>query len=108
MWTFPAVPARKVGHPAPFPEELPLRLIQLYTFAGEVVLDPCMGSGQTAIAALKAGRHYVGYEVNEEYFGLAGRNQGLAFWQAGGLSLVANGVSCCLGLGIGLGVQFLL
>jgi len=39
---------------------------------------------------------------------LAGRNQGLAFWQAGGLSLVANGVSCCLGLGIGLGVQFLL
>ncbi|OGP73001.1 MAG: SAM-dependent methyltransferase, partial [Deltaproteobacteria bacterium RBG_13_58_19] len=45
VWTFPAEPARKVGHPAPFPVELPYRLIQLYTFAGEVVLDPFMGSG---------------------------------------------------------------
>ncbi len=52
VWTFPAVSARSVGHPAPFPMELPHRLIQLYTFEGEVVLDPFLGSGQTAIAAL--------------------------------------------------------
>ncbi len=73
IWTFPAEPARKVGHPAPFPVELPRRLIQLYTFAGEVVLDPFMGSGQTAIAALKSGRHYVGYEIDRDYVDLAER-----------------------------------
>ena len=71
VWTFPAEPARKVGHPAPFPVELPYRLIQLYTFAGDVVLDPFMGSGQTALAALKSGRHYVGYEINPDYVALA-------------------------------------
>ena len=71
MWTFPAESARKVGHPAPFPVELPYRLIQLYTFQGEVVLDPFMGSGQTALAALKAGRHYVGYEIDPDYVALA-------------------------------------
>lgn len=71
VWTFGAESARKIGHPAPFPVELPYRLIQLYTFSGEVILDPFMGSGQSALAALKAGRHYVGYEVNEEYLRLA-------------------------------------
>ncbi len=71
VWTFDAESARKIGHPAPFPVELPYRLIQLYTFEGEVVLDPFMGSGQTAIAALKTKRHYVGYEINEEYVRLA-------------------------------------
>jgi len=73
VWTFPAEQAKKVGHPAPFPVELPYRLIQLYTFKGEVVLDPFMGSGQTGIAALKSGRYYVGYEINEEYVSLANR-----------------------------------
>jgi site-specific DNA-methyltransferase (adenine-specific) len=67
VWAFAAESARRVGHPAPFPVELPYRLIQLYTFEGEVVLDPFMGSGQTALAALKAGRHYVGYEINPDY-----------------------------------------
>jgi DNA modification methylase len=67
VWAFPAESARRVGHPAPFPVELPYRLIQLYSFEGEVILDPFMGSGQTALAALKAGRHYVGYEINSEY-----------------------------------------
>jgi site-specific DNA-methyltransferase (adenine-specific) len=71
VWTFPAESATKVGHPAPFPVELPYRLIQLYTFEGEVVLDPFMGSGQTAIAAIKTSRHYVGYDINEEYVKLA-------------------------------------
>lgn len=73
VWTFPAEPATKVGHPAPFPVELPYRLIQLYTFEGEVVLDPFMGSGQTAIAAIKTRRHYIGYEIREEYVRLAER-----------------------------------
>ena len=52
VWTFPAVSAKKIGHPAPFPEELPNRLIQLYTFEGDVVLDPFAGSGTTCLAAL--------------------------------------------------------
>ena len=71
VWEIPSESARKVGHPAPFPVELPYRLIQLYTFSNEIVLDPFMGSGQTALAALKAGRRYVGYEINEEYLALA-------------------------------------
>jgi len=71
IWTFQAESARKVGHPAPFPVELPYRLIQLYTFGQEVTLDPFMGSGQTALAALKANRHYTGYEINENYVVLA-------------------------------------
>lgn len=71
IWEFPSVSARKVGHPAPFPEELPRRLIQLYTLKGDIILDPFMGSGQTAIAAVKSGRHYVGYEVDKEYCELA-------------------------------------
>jgi DNA modification methylase len=73
VWTFAAEPATKIGHPAPFPVELPYRLIQLYTFEGEIVLDPFMGSGQTAIAAVKTHRHYVGYDTNEEYTKLAER-----------------------------------
>lgn len=68
VWRFPAEPATKIGHPAPFPVELPHRLIQLYTFEGEVVLDPFIGSGTTAIAALQAGRVFVGYP---EYVALA-------------------------------------
>lgn len=71
VWTFPAVSARSIGHPAPFPVELPYRLIQLYTYADEVVLDPFMGSGQTALAALSAGRKYVGYEIEPSYVRLA-------------------------------------
>ena len=71
VWTFPAESARKIGHPAPFPVELPRRLIELYTFADEVVLDPFMGSGQTALAAIQSGRHFVGYETEEKYVKLA-------------------------------------
>lgn len=71
VWEIPSESARKVGHPAPFPVDLPYRLIQLYTFSDEIVLDPFMGSGQTALAALKAGRHFVGYEISGEYLELA-------------------------------------
>jgi len=73
VWTFPAESARKVKHPAPFPLELPYRLIQLYTFGGDLVLDPFMGSGQTAIAARMSGRHFVGYEIDPQYVALAER-----------------------------------
>ena len=71
VWTFPAVSAKRIGHPAPFPEELPHRLIQLYSFVGDVVLDPFCGSGTTCLSALKSGRHYIGYDVEAEYIALA-------------------------------------
>jgi len=71
VWTFPAVSARSIGHPAPFPEELPHRLIQMYTFKDDVVLDPFCGSGTTCLAALKDGRHYIGYDIKKEYVQLA-------------------------------------
>ncbi|MBI2620353.1 MAG: site-specific DNA-methyltransferase [Ignavibacteriales bacterium] len=71
IWSFPAESARRIKHPAPFPPELPRRLIQLYSFAGDVVLDPFAGSGTTCLAALQTGRHYVGYEKNPTYAALA-------------------------------------
>ncbi len=71
VWIFPAVSARQIGHPAPFPEELPHRLIQLYTFKGDVVLDPFAGSGTTCLAAFNDERHYVGYDVDQDYVHLA-------------------------------------
>ena len=71
VWSFPAVSARKIGHPAPFPEELPNSLIQLYTFKGDIVLDPFTGSGTTCLVAAAAGRHFIGYEINSTYIELA-------------------------------------
>ncbi|PWH18375.1 MAG: SAM-dependent methyltransferase [Anaerolineae bacterium] len=71
VWMMNPESAKKVGHPAPFPIELPYRLIQLYTYTGDIVLDPFMGSGSTAIAALKSGRKYVGYEIDPTYVKLA-------------------------------------
>ncbi|MCF8244633.1 MAG: site-specific DNA-methyltransferase [Saprospiraceae bacterium] len=71
IWQMNAESARRVGHPAPFPLELPNRLIQLYSFETDVVLDPFMGSGTTAMAALRSGRKFVGYEIVEEYVELA-------------------------------------
>jgi DNA modification methylase len=73
VWTFPAVSARQIGHPAPFPEELPRRLIELYSFRGDVVLDPFCGSGTTCVAANRLGRHYVGFDNHRDYAVLARR-----------------------------------
>ncbi len=64
VWQFPSESATRVGHPAPFPIELPYRCIQLYTFKGDVVLDPFCGVGTTCIAAAKTKRHFVGYDNN--------------------------------------------
>ena len=67
VWRFSTTRATKYKHPAPFPLELPLRLIHFYSFEGDIVLDPFMGSGTTAEAAVLSNRHYVGYEINEDY-----------------------------------------
>ena len=71
VWNMNTESAKRVGHPAPFPIELPYRLIQLYSFKDDIILDPFMGSGTTAIAALNTNRNYVGYELSEEYHKLA-------------------------------------
>ena len=67
VWKFMPESAKKVGHPAPFPVELPYRCIQLYTFKDEAVLDPFCGVGTTAIAAIKAGRRFICVDVSQEY-----------------------------------------
>lgn len=71
IWQMNAESAKRIGHPAPFPIELPHRLIQLYSFETDIVLDPFMGSGTTAVAALRSGRKFIGYEIVEEYVELA-------------------------------------
>ena len=71
IWTMNAESARRIGHPAPFPEELPNRLIQLYSFKDDIILDPFMGSGTTAVSALKTDRKFVGYDISKEYIDLA-------------------------------------
>lgn len=71
VWQIPSESASRVGHPAPFPVDLPRRLIELYTYQGDLVLDPFMGSGSTAVAAVNARRHYVGFETDPDYVKLA-------------------------------------
>lgn len=73
IWTFPTESAKRVGHPAPFPIELPYRLIQLYTFEEDAILDPFIGSGTTAIACLRTNRYFVGYDNEEKYVDIANR-----------------------------------
>ena len=67
LWEIPPESATRVGHPAPFPVELPKRLIELYTYEDDVVLDPFMGSGTTAVAALRTQRHYLGFDTDSSY-----------------------------------------
>ena len=74
VWSFPTASAHQLNHPAPFPIELPRRLIQLYTYESDIVLDPFMGSGQTAIAAKKTKRNYIGYEICKKYYELINNN----------------------------------
>jgi site-specific DNA-methyltransferase (adenine-specific) len=72
LWWIAPESARRVGHPAPFPVELPQRLIELYTFRNDLVLDPFLGSGSTAVAAVRTGRRYAGYDTDAVYIELAG------------------------------------
>lgn len=67
IWEMQPAKAKSEEHPAPFPEELPRRLIKLYSFYGDTVLDPFAGTGTTLKAALKLGREAVGYEINQDY-----------------------------------------
>ncbi len=67
LWEIPPESATRVGHPAPFPVALPTRLIDLYTYEDDVVLDPFMGSGTTAVAALRTNRRYIGFETDRSY-----------------------------------------
>lgn len=71
VWDIQPVSAKRVGHPAPFPIELARRVIELYSYADDVVLDPFLGSGTTCVAAKQAGRHYVGFDIVPEYHQLA-------------------------------------
>lgn len=73
VWTFSAVSAKKIGHPAPFPEELPQRLIKLYSYKNDVILDPFLGSGTTSLSAVKNNRCYIGFDTNKKYIELANK-----------------------------------
>ncbi|MGE5508931.1 MAG: DNA-methyltransferase [Chitinophagales bacterium] len=71
VWDVATESAKRVGHPAPFPVELAGRVIKVFSYEGDVVLDPFCGSGTTCVAAARSGRHYVGYDIVEQYCALA-------------------------------------
>ena len=73
IWDIPTESATRVGHPAPFPVELPRRLIELYTYRGDLILDPFMGSGSTAVASVRTERRYAGFDTDGGYVALAER-----------------------------------
>ncbi len=71
LWTFSGESKKKIGHPAPFPVELPRRCIKLFSYVGDTILDPFLGSGSTVVAAYKLKRKAIGVEIDEKYFKLA-------------------------------------
>lgn len=71
LWTFNGESKKKVGHPAPFPVELPKRCIKLFSYVGDTVLDPFLGSGTTLIACYLNNRKGIGIDIDPEYFNLA-------------------------------------
>lgn len=73
IWDILPESARRVGHPAPFPVDLPRRLIELYTYREDLVLDPFVGSGSAAVAAVETGRHFVGFDLDPAYLEIAER-----------------------------------
>lgn len=79
IWRFNPESAKKIGHPAPFPVELPSRLINLYSYKGDLIIDPFMGSGTTCLAAKRMGKDYVGYEINSEYCEIAKQRLNILF-----------------------------
>jgi site-specific DNA-methyltransferase (adenine-specific) len=89
VWNIPPESARRVNHPAPFPLELPQRLIGLYTYRGDLVLDPFMGSGTTLVAAISSGRRYLGYDNDSTYVRLAKQRVKAALKSRSGLGVVS-------------------
>ncbi len=73
VWNISPESAKRVGHPAPFPVALASRVIRLYSYVGDTVLDPFLGSGTTCLAAAQLNRHFVGYDTSREYCDLAAR-----------------------------------
>ena len=73
IWNINPEKAKKIGHPAPFPIELPKKFINLYSFKNDLVLDPFIGSGTTAVASKLLKRNYVGYEINKDYIEIANK-----------------------------------
>ena len=71
LWEFPGAPAKKIGHPAPFPVELPMRCIKLFSYVGDIVLDPFLGSGTTLIATRQSGRVGIGMDMDADYCSMA-------------------------------------
>ena len=71
IWNITSEKAKKIGHPAPFPVELPKKFINLYSFEDDLILDPFIGSGTTAVASKLLKRKYVGYEINKNYIEIA-------------------------------------
>lgn len=67
IWSFGTESAKRVNHPAPYRVELPYRLIKMFTKKGDLILDPFIGAGTSAIAAIIAHRNYVGYDINDDY-----------------------------------------
>ncbi|HET6318748.1 MAG TPA: site-specific DNA-methyltransferase [Chloroflexota bacterium] len=82
MWSFAGANARQVGHPAPFPEELPRRLIKLYSYPGDVVADPFVGSGTTCAVAARLERQTLGVDRSPTYMALARQRLGTALQRA--------------------------
>jgi site-specific DNA-methyltransferase (adenine-specific) len=73
VWNFHSESAKRIGHPAPFPKELPYRCMKMFSYKGDVVLDPFMGSGTTAVVAKENGRDFIGFDLSEEYIKIANK-----------------------------------
>jgi DNA modification methylase len=93
VWNIPAESATRVGHPAPFPVELPAQLIRLFTFADDLVIDPFMGSGSTLVAAAQLGRRYAGYDLDPAYVEIASQRVAEVLESAPTLPEVAEGIA---------------
>jgi site-specific DNA-methyltransferase (adenine-specific) len=71
VWTFNGESKKRIGHPAPFPQELPYRCIKLFSYVEDMVFDPFLGSGTTTLVADKLNRKAIGVEIDQGYYNLA-------------------------------------